>query len=64
MEACELGRARFDLRAGGEVTSGGSGEAFGLEDGEETVDGEPPGGVSSGDMTAAILDGLRLIGAR
>jgi len=57
LDACEVGRCKFDRRAGGDVISGGNGGWFGFEDGEETGDGEVGGDTVSsvGDMTAAIF---------
>jgi hypothetical protein len=56
LDACEVGRCRFDRRVGGDVIRGGNGGWFGLEDGEDMGDGEVAGDTVSsvGDMTAAI----------
>jgi len=50
LEACEGGRFKFDLRAVGDVISGGNGGWFGLEEGDTGDD------VSTvGDITAAMM---------
>ena len=55
LDACEVGRCKFDRRAGGDVISGGSGGWFGFEAGEET------GVVEDGDDTASIAGDITAV---
>jgi hypothetical protein len=57
LDACDIGRGRLLLRAGGEVMSGGSAGCAELAAGDERAGGGEVAGDEPGDKTAVMVSG-------